>query len=48
MTCGIFLQFSKCEILMLGKFVSFIASCTYVEQKNLFVRFESLNIFAVR
>jgi hypothetical protein len=23
-TCGIYVQFSKCEILMLGKFVSFI------------------------
>jgi hypothetical protein len=27
MSCGIFVQFFKCEILMLGKFVSFIASC---------------------
>jgi hypothetical protein len=28
MTCGICVQFSKCEIWMLGKFVSIIASCT--------------------
>jgi hypothetical protein len=28
MSCGIFVQFFKCEILMLDKFVSFIASCT--------------------
>jgi hypothetical protein len=28
MPCGIFVQFLKCEILMSGKFVSFIASCT--------------------
>jgi hypothetical protein len=28
MSCGIFVQFFKCEILMSGKFVSFIASCT--------------------
>jgi hypothetical protein len=26
MSCGIFVQFFNCEILMLGKFVSFIAS----------------------
>jgi hypothetical protein len=29
MSSGIFVQFFKCEILMLGKFVSFIASCTF-------------------
>jgi hypothetical protein len=28
MSCGIFVQFFKCELLILGKFVSFIASCT--------------------
>jgi hypothetical protein len=28
MSCGIFVQFLKCEILMMGKFVSFITSCT--------------------
>jgi hypothetical protein len=28
MSCGIFVQFLKCEILMSGKFVSFIPSCT--------------------
>jgi hypothetical protein len=28
MSCGIFVQFFKCEVLMLGKFVSFTASCT--------------------
>jgi hypothetical protein len=28
MSCEIFVQFFKCEILMLGKFVSFIASST--------------------
>jgi hypothetical protein len=28
MSCGIFVQFFLCEISMLGKFVSFIASCT--------------------
>jgi hypothetical protein len=28
MSCGIFVQCFKCEILTLGKFVSFIASCT--------------------
>jgi hypothetical protein len=28
MSCGIFVQFFNCEILMLDKFVSFIASCT--------------------
>jgi hypothetical protein len=28
MSCGIFVQFFECEILMLSKFVSFIASCT--------------------
>jgi hypothetical protein len=27
-SCGIFLQFCKCELLILDKFVSFIASCT--------------------
>jgi hypothetical protein len=27
-SCGIFVPFLKCEILMSGKFVSFIASCT--------------------
>jgi hypothetical protein len=27
-SCGIFVQFFKCKILMSGKFVSFIASCT--------------------
>jgi hypothetical protein len=26
MSCGLFVQFFKCEILMLGKFVSFIAA----------------------
>jgi hypothetical protein len=38
MSCGIFLQFFKCEILISGKFVSFIASCTLcnsVEAKGL-------------
>jgi hypothetical protein len=34
MSCGIFLQFFKCEILMLGKFVSFVASCTFVYSKS--------------
>jgi hypothetical protein len=28
MSCGIFVQFFECEILMLDKFVSFNASCT--------------------
>jgi hypothetical protein len=28
MSCGIFVQFFKCKILMSGRFVSFIASCT--------------------
>jgi hypothetical protein len=28
MSCGIFGQFFECEILTLGKFVSFNASCT--------------------
>jgi hypothetical protein len=28
MSCGIFVQFFKCEILMSDKFVSFITSCT--------------------
>jgi hypothetical protein len=28
MWCGIFVQFFKCETLMLGKFVSFIANST--------------------
>jgi hypothetical protein len=28
MSCGIFVQFFKCKILMSGKFVSFIASYT--------------------
>jgi hypothetical protein len=28
MTCGIFVQFSKCKILIFGKFITFIASCT--------------------
>jgi hypothetical protein len=28
MSYGIFVQFFDCEILMSGKFVSFIASCT--------------------
>jgi hypothetical protein len=28
MSCGVFVQFFKCKILMLDKFVSFIASCT--------------------
>jgi hypothetical protein len=28
MSCGIFVQFFNCEILMLGKFISFTASCT--------------------
>jgi hypothetical protein len=28
MSCGIFVQLFKCEILMSGKCVSFIASCT--------------------
>ncbi|CAH1372892.1 unnamed protein product [Tenebrio molitor] len=27
-SCGIFVQFFKCKILLSGKFVSFIASCT--------------------
>jgi hypothetical protein len=27
-SCGIFVQCFKCKILMSGKFVSFIASCT--------------------
>jgi hypothetical protein len=27
-SCGIFVQFFKCKILMSGKVVSFIASCT--------------------
>jgi hypothetical protein len=27
-SCGIFVQFFKCKILMSGKFVSFFASCT--------------------
>jgi hypothetical protein len=34
MSCGIFVQFFKCKILMSGKFVPFIASytlCTAVE-----------------
>jgi hypothetical protein len=29
-SCGIFVQFCKCKILMSGKFASFIASCTAV------------------
>jgi hypothetical protein len=28
MSCGIFVQFFQCEISTLGKFVSFITSCT--------------------
>jgi hypothetical protein len=28
MSCGMFVQFFKCEILMLGRFVSVITSCT--------------------
>jgi hypothetical protein len=37
MSCGIFVQFFKCKILMSGKFVSFIASytlCIAVEAKG--------------
>jgi hypothetical protein len=29
MSCGIFVQFFKCKILMSGKFVSFIARASY-------------------
>jgi hypothetical protein len=28
MSCGIFVQFFKCELFILDKFISFIASCT--------------------
>jgi hypothetical protein len=34
MSCGISVQFFKCEILMLGTFVSFIASCTLCMTKD--------------
>jgi hypothetical protein len=29
MSCGISVQFFKCEILILGKFASFTASCVF-------------------
>jgi hypothetical protein len=34
MSCGIFVQFLKCEILMSGKFVSFIPSCTLYSSRG--------------